>query len=249
MVPGSGLPSNVQLTSILQHLGIKSLAEISTYGAEFIAGRFTQEQLNLLNSTLHTHLSQAKQLRAKVQDLNQHNLPVEVLGLPPLIRTKLNNNSIQTVTEFIQQDRTHQLTSQWPIRDRLAVRTRIYCLLMLSPEQLNELKLSGVSEARVIPTNGTQDFETSENQYEIGHSFGTPTPDTYYDPIYPTSEEFENYSFFHQPWLNEWLLDDFSPSYPDIIKTLFEDVYQLPIATSRRHEIWAGAQMKVVEFF
>lgn len=248
MVPSSQIiETPTELTSILQQLKIESLNEIHTYKAKFIAERFTEEQLSLLNSALHTYLSQAKQLRARVQDLNRYNLPVDVLGLTPLIQANLTNNGIQTVTEFILRDHKDKLTHQWPLRDRLAVRTRIYCLLILSPEQLNELKVSGVSKPRVIPANGAQDFEASENQHEIGHSFRITTPDTYYDTIYADSDECEDYSFFHQPWLNEWLPDDFSPSYPDIVKILFEDVYQLPITTSRRHEIWAGAQMKATE--
>ncbi len=53
--------------------------------------------------------------------------------------------------------------------------------------------------------------------------------------------------FIDQSWLKSEILTDFVSPSPNIINFLFQDVYKLAIATSRRHEIWAGAQMKAAE--
>ena len=59
--------------------------------------------------------------------------------------------------------------------------------------------------------------------------------------------EFDFPPSIHQLWLNDWIPPDFSYPLPDIVQYLFEDVYQLPIITSRRHEVWLGAQMRAAQ--
>jgi RNA polymerase sigma factor (sigma-70 family) len=235
---------SIELTSLLHQLKIASLAELCAYKADFIAESFGEEQLNRLNSTLRDYLWQAAILPAGMKYLTECELPLKVLGLAPHIHVDLVNDGVQTVTELIQRDTTDHLTTQWPIRDRLAVRARIFCLLTLPTEQLNWLKFSNTSIPLITSTDPIQIVETSEER-EVGRKFRAIDAGIQKITGYlQDSDELEDCPFIHKPWLRDWLPNDFSPTYPEIVKFLFEDVYQLPIATSRRHEIWAGAQMK-----
>ncbi len=245
MLPNSHITQNsTELTSILQQLQLDSLNEICTYDTQFIAERFDETQLNTLNNALRSYLWKFNLLPVRMKELNQCYLPIEVLGLAPHIQASLINDGVHIVTEFIQRDRTDHLTIQWPIRDRLAVRTRIFCLLTLTTEQLDHLKLSNIPTPPTTSTDSSQDVIADE-QINIERRFRAIPPTT--REVIEFSDEFEDSSFLHKPWLRDWLPDDFCPSYPEIVKFLFDDVYQLPIATSRRHEIWAGAQMKATE--
>jgi hypothetical protein len=113
MLPNSHIINTpINLASILQQLEIESLAEICTYDARFIAEHFDEEQLHTLNNALRDYLWKAKLLPAKMEDLNQYNPPLEVLGLASYLHTNLANDGVQTITEFIQRDITDHLTSQ-----------------------------------------------------------------------------------------------------------------------------------------
>lgn len=239
---------SIELTSLLHQLKIVSLVELCTYKANSIAESFDEEQLNRLNNALRDYLWQAEILPAKMKYLAECQLPLKVLGLAPYIYANLANDGIQNVTELIQRDTTDHLTTHWPIRDRLAVRARIFCLLTFSTEQLNQLKLSNPSNLSGNSKELIQALETGEEQQEVEHTSRIVAKGTSNNTAdSDESNELEDCSFIHKPWLRDWLPGDFSPTYPAIVKTLFEDAYQLPIATSRHHEIWAGAQMKTAE--
>jgi RNA polymerase sigma factor (sigma-70 family) len=237
------LQSPPGLTSVLQQLKIVSLSELCSYDTKFIIEHFDEEQLNTLNKALRYSLWQAKLLPAKMEDLNQQHLPLEVLGLAPHMQANLVRDSIETVSEFIQHDTKNGLTAQWSIHDRLAVRTRILCLLALSTEQLDRLRLSDTSNSSRVSVNTADLPKVSREQIKSVQRFRTTLAATCKttDPSY---DKFEDCPFLHKPWLRGWLPDDFNPAYPEIVKFLFQDVYQLPIASSRRHELWAGAQIK-----
>ncbi len=347
------------ILTILHQLGYDSLAELHTCKAQFLAERFDEAQLNRLYQALANHLRQNQiPIETRFNELKQSQLPLTVLGLPPALHLDLTNAGITTLTGFIQRDAVEFLTARWSPRDRLAVRSRILCLLTLSPQQIAELnpltppnpkdaglealglpykiydalyedgiktveRLSTLSDkyllkipdiglhslaeirqrlaaylniesqptpsepAKILPPEAKQpqnqqvgtvpslpispklylsEVDSSSSEPLIHHppeltiteqtasaihiaeppekAYGAKNTEVLNDP---DGIEFEDSYFLHQPWLNHDWPDNLSLTYPDLIQFLYEDVCKLPIATSRRHEIWAGAQMKADE--
>lgn len=222
---------SADLSSILDQLKIETLSELYAYEARTLAKRLDEAQLDSLNTTLKEHLWQTEILPTRMKEIYQLQLPLEILGLEEQLHSELKAKEVNTLTAFIRQDTTDYLTSQWTKRDRLAVRFRIFCLLMLPTEQLAKLKES-TPETYLTPAEIKQETIPS-----------IPVEKTPIEPVDPLELDITLY----RPWLEAQMPDDFSLSLPQIEKFLFADIYQLPITTSRRHEIWAGTQMKAAE--
>lgn len=103
----------------------------------------------------------------------------------------------------------------WSQTDILAVRIRVLILVLLS--SLNQ------APAPPPPKPATNNHHPSRQ---------------------PLPEDTIDVPFLDCPWLADPLLYDVTTPQPNSTAYLFDEVYRLPIVTSRRHELWAGAQMK-----
>jgi len=219
---------SVDLSTTLRQLNIETLEELCCLSARSLARNFDQPQLNSLANALRSYLWEQDLLSGYTKVFSQQQLPLEALGLTEkLQRTVEVNHQIRTVTEFINRDASEHITAHWTAVDRLALRIRIFSLLLLSPEQLKNLKSSPMLVQKSVHSKISEQAAKYTLESE--------------------DDEFATELFLHQPWLWDKMPEDFTRPPPFIDKILFEDVYQLPIATSRRHEIWAGVQMKATE--
>lgn len=194
-----------------------------------LATKFDTNELAQLLNYLRTLLWQQKILPDRLKELETYQLPIEVLGISHTVQGHLKSRNIKTVHEFIWRDTPEKLTDNWPDRERLAVRIRIFWLLLLPSAKLTALKSQASRNNNISPTVSTAPVQ--------------PTIPSKTRDAGEAVVGFQDQPFLHKWWFLDGVPADFVSPSPAIERFMFEDVYRLPIVTSRRHEIWAGVQM------
>lgn len=219
------------MEATLKHLNIASLENLCQLNCQLLVQKFTEQQLNLLADKLRIHLWQQKILPASLK--NGQHISVNQLDLPDTCHSSLLTHKIYSVADFIQRDAVLHFTANWNPLDRLAARVRILCLF--TPEY-NKLQIASSSQIIDAPTLIDN---TEIDRQLIINEFPNESP---FQPWLSENYEFPD-EFLFQPWLSENYCDDFFPPAPSLEQYLIDDICRLPMATSRRHEIWAGAPM------